>query len=60
MSELKKHPEASGEQFEQKEELFPGAADRKPFVEPAVSVPLDVLETTNFFFQDTTIDTSDV
>lgn len=58
MSELKNHPEASGEQFEQKEELFPRAADRKPFVEPAVSVPLDVLETTSFFQEDTTIETS--
>ena len=60
MSELKNHPELTGEQFEQKEELFAAASDRKPFVEPAVSVPLDVFETTNFFFQDTTIDTSDV
>lgn len=58
MSELKNHPEASGEQVEQKEELFTVAPDKKPFVEPAVSVPLDVLETTSFYFQDTTIETS--
>jgi hypothetical protein len=37
----------------------PNAA-RKPFVEPAVSVPLDVLEATAFFQGSAALDTGDV
>lgn len=33
---------------------------RKPFVEPAVSVPLDVLEATAFFQGSAALDTADV
>lgn len=60
MSESKNHPEPLVEQLERYEESAPAAPARKPFVEPAVSVPVDVLEATSFFQVDTTIDTSDV
>lgn len=55
---MKNHPEPLAEQFE-REESTPRAAAKKPFVEPAVSVPVDVLEATSFFQVDSTIDTSD-
>lgn len=49
-----------GEQTEQAErvESAPGqpAQNKKPFIEPAVSVPVDVLEATAFF-QGPTVDT---
>lgn len=48
------------EPAEQANDSLPQASVKKPFVEPAVSVPVDVLETTSFFQQDTTAETSDV
>ncbi|HEV2765289.1 MAG TPA: hypothetical protein VGV38_20060 [Pyrinomonadaceae bacterium] len=58
MNELNNRPESPAEQSEPNSENL--TRNKKPFVEPAVSVPVDVLEATSFFFQDTTIDTSDV
>lgn len=53
--------ESSSEPFEQQEEaLTPNATSKKQFIEPVVSVPIDVLETTSFFQAATTVDTSDV
>ena len=46
-----KTPDLAGEQPEQTEshEAAAQAAGKKPFVEPAVSVPVDVLEATALF-----------
>jgi hypothetical protein len=44
------------EQAERGENAAAAAAEKKPFVEPAVSVPVDVLEATALF-QSPTVDT---
>ena len=56
-----KHSNPVNEQLEQMERGSEGAlkqpvSDKKPFVEPVVSVPVDVLEATAFF-QGPTVDT---
>lgn len=48
------------EQFEKKEDSVPAEKTKKQFIEPVVSVPVDVLETTSFFQSATTVDTADV
>ena len=58
LSELKNHPEPLAEQFE-REESIPQLNVKKPFVEPAVSVPVDVLEATSFFQLESTVETSE-
>lgn len=60
MNELNNHPLSPAEQSEPKQETIATPVSKKPFVEPAVSVPVDVLEATSFFQGETTIDTSDV
>ncbi|HYO63147.1 MAG TPA: hypothetical protein VER08_05765 [Pyrinomonadaceae bacterium] len=61
LNEILNRPEPLAEQVEQKEVTATPAVARKPFVEPTVSVPVDVLQATAFFqAADTTIDTSDV
>jgi hypothetical protein len=52
--------ESAAEQVERRENVPSSPGVKKQFVEPVVSVPVDVLEATSFFFQATTIDTSDV
>jgi hypothetical protein len=52
--------EHAAEPVESRENTNPSLGAKKQFVEPVVSVPVDVLEATSFFFQATTIDTSDV
>jgi hypothetical protein len=44
---------------EQNEPIVSQSGEKKPFVEPAVSVPVDVLEATTFF-QTPTIEVSSV
>lgn len=44
---------------EQNEPIVSPSAEKKPFVEPVVSVPVDVLEATTFF-QTPTIEVSTV
>ena len=51
--------EQPSEQSERHESVQPSPRPKQQFVEPVVSVPVDVLEST-FFFQATTVDTSDV
>lgn len=46
-------------QEERYEPSVPAARQKEQFIEPVVSVPVDVLESTSFF-QSPTIDTSDV
>lgn len=61
MDNQKNHPlnESLAEHLEQTEKAFPSQETaKKPFVEPVVSVPVDVLEATTFF-QIPTLDTSD-
>ena len=41
------------EQIERSEQTLATTAEKKPFVEPTVSVPVDVLEATTFFQQPT-------
>ena len=41
------------EQCERERETLTPAAEKKQFIEPAVSVPVDVLEATTFFQQPT-------
>jgi len=61
----KQTTQPTGEQFteqrEQREEALspPAAPEKKPFVEPSVSVPVDVLEATTFFGAPT-VETVDV
>ena len=45
------------EQTERSEKALTNAGDKKPFVEPVVSVPVDVLEATALF-QSPTVDTT--
>ena len=45
------------EQTERSENALTSASDKKPFVEPVVSVPVDVLEATALF-QSPTVDTT--
>lgn len=53
------HPtQILSEQLEQTEQALSVEETRKPFIEPVVSVPVDVLEATTFF-QIPTLDTSD-
>ncbi|MFL6227559.1 MAG: hypothetical protein ACJ741_02135 [Pyrinomonadaceae bacterium] len=52
--------EQATESVERPENLLPSPGTKKQFVEPIVSVPVDVLEATSFFQTATTIDTSDV
>lgn len=62
MNNQNNHPltEIAIEKLEQTENLQqPADNHKKPFIEPAVSVPVDVLEATTFF-QIPTLDTSDV
>jgi len=47
------------EQTERSEKAPTTASDKKPFVEPVVSVPVDVLEATALF-QSPTVDTTTV
>ncbi|PYS94123.1 MAG: hypothetical protein DMF64_02145 [Acidobacteria bacterium] len=47
------------EQVERSEQPLPSVAEKKQFVEPTVSVPVDVLEATTFF-QAPTIEASSV
>lgn len=49
--------ESSTEQAEKPETLLPQVDQKKQFVEPAISVPVDVLEATSFFQLATTIST---
>ncbi|MGH9942332.1 MAG: hypothetical protein ACRD9R_08240 [Pyrinomonadaceae bacterium] len=52
--------EQSAEQFERRESIQPQpGSEKKPFVEPTVSVPVDVLEATTFF-QGPTVDGADL
>ena len=51
--------EQPAQQFEDRESIQSAPRPKKPFVEPVVSVPVDVLESTTFF-QSPTFDTSDV
>lgn len=61
MNKLNANPfNQPAEQAERSEEAQPQQPARKEFVEPVVSVPIDVLETTSFFQTVTTVDTSDV
>jgi hypothetical protein len=46
-------------QEERREIVVPPVRQKEQFIEPVVSVPVDVLESTSFF-QSPTIDTSDV
>lgn len=46
-------------QDERREIVVPPVRQKEQFIEPVVSVPVDVLESTSFF-QSPTIDTSDV
>lgn len=50
----------SNEQLEQAEAALPRAEAKKPFVEPVVSVPIDVLEATSFFQNFSSGDSGDV
>ena len=48
------------QQGEHHEPILNATGSKKQFVEPVVSVPVDVLEATSFFQGASTIDTSDV
>lgn len=50
--------EQPAQQFEDREGIQSSPRPKKPFVEPVLSVPVDVLESTAFF-QSPTFDTSD-
>ena len=52
--------ESVTEQTEQPETPSPRSDSKKPFVEPIVSTPIDVLEATSFFLQQSSTDTSDL
>jgi hypothetical protein len=52
--------EQAAEQIERRESISSSTGAKKQFVEPVVSVPVDVLEATAFFQTQTTLDTSDV
>jgi hypothetical protein len=43
---------------ESRESVQPSPRQKKEFVEPVVSVPIDVLEATSFFMMQTTLDTA--
>lgn len=43
------NPHFNEQVSEQKEPIVSQPAEKKPFVEPVVSVPVDVLEATTFF-----------
>ncbi|HEX5707930.1 MAG TPA: hypothetical protein VFX96_11575 [Pyrinomonadaceae bacterium] len=64
MSIQDKNPvtELSSAQLTQDETETPSALEstKKPFIEPAVSVPLDVLEATAFFQGSAALDIADV
>ena len=60
MNELNNHPAFPAEQSEPKQETIATPVNKKPFVEPSVSVPVDVLEATAFFQGETTVETADV
>ena len=47
--------EQTAEQSEQLDNLTTPAQKKKPFVEPVVSAPVDVLEATSYFLQAPTI-----
>ena len=63
MSRQEKNPvaELSSAQTKQDEGATPQASEstKKPFVEPVVSVPLDVLEATAFFQGSAALDVAD-
>ncbi len=42
------------------DEALPSPNPKKPFVEPVISVPVDVLEATSFFQAAQTVDTGDI
>ncbi|MDT7604121.1 MAG: hypothetical protein QOF61_2118 [Acidobacteriota bacterium] len=52
--------EQAAEQVERRESVPSSPGSKKQFIEPVVSVPVDVLEATSFFQTQTTLDTSDV
>jgi hypothetical protein len=52
--------EQPAEQNERRESAPASPREKKQFIEPVVSVPIDVLEATSFFQTQTTLDTSDV
>jgi hypothetical protein len=52
--------ESATEQADQPQTLSPRSESKKPFVEPVVSTPIDVLEATAFFQQQSSTDTSDL
>lgn len=56
MNTQKNAPAAEQSEQNERSESSP-AAEKKPFVEPAVSVPVDVLEATALF-QSPTVDTT--
>lgn len=60
MSQQQNKPvvEQPAQQFEDRREVRPTPPAKKPFVEPLLSVPVDVLESTTFF-QSPTFDTAD-
>ena len=62
MNEMNNRPtlESVSEQLEQRESALPVETGKKQFVEPVVSVPVDVLEATSFFQVASSLDTSDV
>jgi hypothetical protein len=52
--------ESATEQADQPETPSPRSESKKPFIEPIVSTPIDVLEATSFFLQQSSTDTSDL
>ncbi len=52
--------ESATEQTDQTEIPSTRSDAKKPFVEPVVSTPIDVLEATSFFLQQSSTDTSDL